>query len=159
MNCSTMVEARSDPNFKHNLFAISFLQIHNIYTCCQLFNSGNFYFSFVSTLLAYTAIPKNKRKIKTKIVRDKKINYNIYTLRRVHLPYLSKQGHKPKTLHWRANQNVVNPMILWGLVRTSSTLIQKYLNTLRFRFKLFHALSIVYSFSRGYCSDQATMHV
>ena len=31
MNFSTMVEARSDPNFKHNLFAISFLQIHNIY--------------------------------------------------------------------------------------------------------------------------------
>ena len=74
MNFSTMVEARSDPNFKHNLFAISFLQIHNIYICCcQLFISGNFYFSFVSTLLAYTAIPKNKRKIKTKIIRDKKL--------------------------------------------------------------------------------------
>ena len=138
----------------------TFLQLAFYYICCcQLFNSGNFYFSFVSTSLAYTAIPKNKRKIKTKIIRDKKINCNIYTLRRVHLPYLSKQGHKPKTLHWRANQNVVNPMILWGLVRTSSTLIQKYLNTLRFRFKLFHALSIVYSFSRGYCSYQATMHV
>ena len=50
-------------------------------------------------------------------------------------------------------------MILRGLVRTSSTLIQKYLNTLRFRFKLFHALSIVYSFSRGDCSYQATIVV
>lgn len=30
--------------------------------------------------------------------------------------------------------------------------VQKCLNTLRFRSKLFHAMSIVYSFSRGDCS-------
>ena len=147
------------PTLNTTFLQLAFYRYIIYICCCQLFNSGNFYFSFVSTSLAYTAIPKNKRKIKTKIIRDKKINYNIHTLRRVHLPYLSKQGHKPKTLHWRANQNVVNPVIQWGLVRTSSTLIQKYLNTLRFRFKLFHALSIVYSFSRGDCSYQATMHV
>ena len=33
--------------------------------CCSLFFiSGNFYFSFVSTSLAYITIPKNERKIK-----------------------------------------------------------------------------------------------
>jgi len=48
---------------------------------------------------------------------------------------------------------------MWGLVRTSSALIQKCLNTLRFRSKLFHAMRIVYNFSRGDCSYQAKMHV
>ena len=90
------------PTLNTTFLQLAFYRYIIYICCCQLFNSGNFYFSFVSTSLAYTAIPKNKRKIKTKIIRDKKINYNIYTLRRVHLPLIfgqSRAGHKLKTHH------------------------------------------------------------
>ena len=91
------------PTLNTTFLQLAFYRYIIYICCCQLFNSGNFYFSFVSTCsLAYTAIPKNKRKIKTKIIRDKKINYNIYTLRRVHLPLIfgqSRAGHKLKTHH------------------------------------------------------------
>ena len=44
MNFSTMVEARSDPNFKHNLLTISFLQIHNIYVAVNFLSQVIFLF-------------------------------------------------------------------------------------------------------------------
>ena len=43
----------------------------SIYVVANFFVSGNFYFSFVSTSLAYISIPKNKRE--TKITWDKKL--------------------------------------------------------------------------------------
>ena len=49
-------------------------------TCCSsLFISGNFYFSFVSTLLAYITIPKNERKPKLTESEIKKLT-TTYTL-------------------------------------------------------------------------------
>ena len=52
------------------------------YICCSyyfFFFSGNFYFSFVSTSLAYITMPKNKRR--TKITWDKKLTTTcIYSL-------------------------------------------------------------------------------
>ena len=59
--------------YRYIIYRYIYIYIYIYICCCQLFNSGNFYFSFVSTSLAYTAIPKNKRKIKTKITRDKKL--------------------------------------------------------------------------------------
>ena len=44
---------------------------HNVNVVVNFFISGNFYFSCVSTLLAYITMLKNKRK--TKITRDKKL--------------------------------------------------------------------------------------
>ena len=41
-----------------------YLTIINIYAAVDFFISGNVYFSFVSTLLAYFTIPENKRKTK-----------------------------------------------------------------------------------------------
>ena len=41
-----------------------YMHVHSLYMLQLLFISGNFYFSFVSTLLAYITIPKNKRKPK-----------------------------------------------------------------------------------------------
>ena len=90
----TLVEARSDPNFKHNLFAISFSQIHNIYVAVNFLTQVIFIFSFVSTCsLVYTAILKNKRKIKIKITWDKKLTttYILYDEYIYHW-YLVKEG-------------------------------------------------------------------
>ena len=81
-------------HFLHYNINNFFLIFISIFFCCWLmgknnenvyivvnffFISGNFYFSFVSTSLAYISIPKNKRK-KQKLPEIKKLTmYNIYT--------------------------------------------------------------------------------
>ena len=43
---------------------------HNVNVVVNFFISGNFYFSFVSTSLAYITIPKNKKKHKLPEIKN-----------------------------------------------------------------------------------------
>ena len=82
--CSADFDILRSGSFTHHVKFLSrkgsrggIIVVARSYMLFLIFFSGNFYFSFVSTSVAYIAIPRNKGKIKTSTA-DKKLTRHMY---------------------------------------------------------------------------------